>query len=197
MAHPQVVRQEPVAVAVALDTAVTGGAVGGTCIVSADGKEGAVAVKGRALPRAPGLVPGKVWMRLGVPGGPFYGGHVFSVFDLVDGKAQAGGHHWFHKGRVNGSIDENGVTLADGRLSGELRSSIHRRETRPHVFVLDTRVIGNRYVFGSLTLTVGDETHKGFVRGGLAPADSPVTGYTKKLEALHREHFPKEKRKRE
>jgi len=195
IAHPAVDKPEPVAVTVAINTAVTDGAVGGTCTFQADGQKTTAKAQGRALPRAPGLVPGKAWMRLGVPGGPFFRDHIFAVFDLVDGKARAGGHHWYHKGKVNGSIDENSVTLADGRLTGKLRSSIAiRSETLPHVFAIDARVIGNRYLFGSFTLTVGDATHAGFVRGGLVPADSPVSGYTKALDTLYKERFPKKKK---
>jgi hypothetical protein len=58
---------------------------------------------------------------------------------------------------------------------------------------VDARLLGNRYVVGSVSIAAGGKTHTGFVRGGLVPADSPVTGLTKELAALYAERFPRKK----
>jgi len=201
IAHPAVVAEKPIEATLTLTAARADKQSDAGCISAVGGKKTTVGVTTEVLPRAADLVPGKAWMRLGVPG-VYFRDHVFAVFDLTDGKAQPGGHHWYHKGKVNGSIDENSVALAGDRLTGELRSTLTAGggsggERVPQVFKIDARVLGHRYIFGTLTVTIGDKTHSGFVRGGLVPADSPITGLTKELAALYAERFPKRKKRRE
>ena len=91
------------------------------------------------------------------------------------------------------------MTLADGKFAGELKSTVVKGggasgDKVPHTFAIDARVLGGRYLFGQLTLTVGDATSTGFVRGGIVPADNPATGITAEMAARFVELFPKKKK---
>jgi hypothetical protein len=172
------------------------GALSGTFKGTAGDAATSGRLAGDCCPRATVPSPAKVWLRIGAADDVFFRGHVFVVFDLVEGKAQPGGHHWYHKGKVIGTVDDNGLALDGLRLSGQMTSTLEQGGkcyTGKHVFAIDARLLGNRYLVGSATVIADGKTHTGFVRGGLVPGDSPVTGLTKELAALYAARSRKKK----
>jgi len=187
--HPAKPGTEPVAVSYTLDAGLAAGKLAGTCA----GKDIGGKLTGSLLPRLAPPDPGRVWLRVAAP--CFAKGHVFAVFDVAGGAAQAGGSTFWHKGTVNGTIGENAlrVDVANRRVTGHLVATLTKHGEGEYRIGLDAPIVGGRWILGPVTVEHGGEIIRGRVRGGLVGPTAPVQGATPELVKQYKELCSKHK----
>jgi hypothetical protein len=165
---------QTIAVTVELDAVLDGqGTVSGSFAGTSAGAATQGRVSGRAAVRSSMPAAPRAWIELDAIPAIRQG---FVIWTFTDGRADPQGAILFSKGHELGRITAANMTLNGQRMQGTLTGVIGQQTDKPMQITIDAHVLGNRLLGGNCTMTMGEQTVRTAMHGGLCEQDAGQIG---------------------